>query len=575
MKRLLKFFNGCKKECALAPLFKMLEALLELFVPLVIKKIIDDGIAAGNSAAVIRMCLLLAALALAGLLLSVSAQFFAAKAAVSFTAALRSELFGHIMDFGCPEADALGTSTLITRLSDDAELVQNGVNLTLRLLLRSPFVVFGAVIMAFTVDKPSALVFAGTVPVLAAVVFGIMLGAMPLYKTVRKKLDAVLTSVKEALGGVRVIRAFGLEKTEQREFERLAAEHFYAEKKAGGISALMNPATYILINIAVVALIYTGAVRVDAGALTQGAVVALYNYMAQILTELIKLADLIISISKALTGAGRIADVLDKKSSLTYPERSAEPDPSAPAVRFDRVCARYGGSGENSLDNISFTLKKGESLGVAGATGSGKTTLVNLIPRFYDAYSGCVEIFGNNVKDYSNEALSRLVAVVPQRAVLFSGTIRDNLRWGCENASDEDMYRALEAAQALDIVSPLNGGLDRRVEQRGGNLSGGQRQRLTVARALLKKAPILILDDSSSALDPATDLRMRKAIRELAYSPCVITVSQRSFPVAECDRILVLEDGGAASYGTHGELLEKSPVYAELNALSVKGGAGA
>lgn len=564
MKRLLKYFDGYKKECALAPLFKMLEALLELFVPLVVKRIIDVGIAGGDTGYILRMCLLLAGLALAGLLLSVTAQFFAARAAVGFSSALRSSLFKHILSFGYPETDSLGTPSLITRMTDDINLVQSGVNLTLRLLLRSPFVVFGAVIMAFTVDTRSALVFAGTVPVLSVVVFGVMLGTMPLYKTVRGKLDGVVSSARQALSGVRVIRAFGLEEKEEGDFRERTSAHFAAERRAGRISALMNPVTYVLINIAVILLIRTGALRVDAGVLTQGAVVALYNYMSQILVELIKLADLIISISKALTGANRIADVLDQKCSITCPEKGAEPDYTAPAVEFTDVSLRYGGNKEDSVEHISFSARAGTSLGIVGSTGSGKSTLVNLIPRFYDATGGEVKLFGHNVKDYDAATLAGLTAVVPQKAVLFAGTIRENLRWGKEDATEEEMLAALKTAQALDIIKAKSLGLDEKIEAGGKNLSGGQRQRLTIARALLKKAPILLLDDASSALDPATDLRLRRALAALDPKPCVVIVSQRAAAVAECDHILVLEDGGILAEGTHDTLRAECETYKEF-----------
>lgn len=572
MKRLLKYFNGSKKECALAPLFKMLEALLELFVPLVIKKIIDVGIAGSDNAYTAKMCLLMAGLALAGLIMSVTAQFFAAKAAVSFSARLRSELFSHILSLGHTEADTLGTPSLITRMTDDMTLVQNGVNLTLRLLLRSPFVVFGAMIMAFTVDKTSAVVFAGTIPVLSVVVFGIMLGTMPMYKTARKKLDGVVRSARQALSGVRVIRALGLESEQEREFKELTASHFEAEKKAGRISALMNPVTYVLINLAVILLIRTGALRVDSGVLTQGAVVALYNYISQILVELIKLADLIISISKALTGANRIADVLEIKPSLTYPEQGAQPDFSAPAVCFENVCMRYSGNKEDLLKNVGFRAAPGTFTGIIGSTGSGKSTLASLIPRFYDATGGNIRLFGHDIKDYSRDTLDRLVAAVPQRAVLFAGTVRENLMWGCETATDELLMSALETAQATDIIRPEKGGLDAVVEQGGKNFSGGQRQRLTIARALLKKSPILILDDSSSALDPVTDMRLRKALHGLENAPCVILISQRASAVKACDNILVLEDGELTAQGSHDVLLNTCETYAELNALSEKGG---
>lgn len=575
MKRLLKYFNGLKKECALAPLFKMLEATLELFVPLVVKRIIDTGIAANDRTYITRMCLLMALLALAGLLMSVTAQYFAAKAAVGFSCRLRSALFRHILSFGYSEADMLGTPSLITRMTDDINLVQNGVNLTLRLLLRSPFVVFGAVIMAFTVDARSAVVFAGTVPVLSVIVFGIMLGTMPLYKTVRKKLDGVLTDARQALSGVRVIRAFGLEENTEKNFRTKTSEHFSAEKKAGRISALMNPLTYVLVNTAVILLIYRGAVRVNSGALTQGAVVALYNYMGQILVELIKLADLIISISKALTGAGRIADVLDMTCSVTYPQNSEQPDFDSPAVELNGVSLRYVGSRENAVENICFTARPGSFTGIIGATGSGKTTVASLIARFYDPAQGEVKVFGHNVKEYSAQKLSELVALVPQKAVLFSGTLRDNLKWGNENATDEEMLSALKTAQAEDIILSKTNGLDCETEQSGKNFSGGQRQRLTIARALLKKSPILILDDSSSALDPATDLRLRRSLRTLENAPCVVIISQRASAVSSCDNIIVLEDGKISAQGTHDELMKTCEAYSELYALSEKGGARA
>lgn len=564
MKKLLKYFKGYKKECVLAPLFKMLEAILELFVPLAVKKIIDVGIAGGDSGYILKMCLVLGTLGLAGLLMSVCAQFFAAKAAVGFSSRLRGSLFAHIMSFGYPEADSLGTDTLITRMTDDIDLVQNGVNLTLRLLLRSPFVVFGAVIMAYTVEKSSLQVFGATVPLLSVAVFGIMLGTMPLYRAVRRKLDGVTSGARQNLSGVRVIRAFGLEEKEIADFKRRTEEHFSAEKRAGRISALLNPVTYVLINLAVIVLIYTGAIKVNTGLITQGAVVALYNYMSQILVELIKLADLIISISKALTGANRISDVLSRETSVRFPEKGAVPDFSASALEFRNVSMRYGKNSENSLESISFTVNPGETFGIVGSTGSGKTSIVNLIPGFYSANEGQVRIFGNDIRDYSQKELSRLVAVVPQKAVLFSGTIRDNLKWGNENATDEDIYNALKIAQAENVVSSKKNGLDEQVEEGGKNFSGGQRQRLTIARALLKNAPILILDDSSSALDGATDLRLRTALKNLPGKPCVILISQRATCLTQCSSIAVLENGKIEAVGTHEELLTNSGIYREF-----------
>lgn len=559
-----KYINGFKKEAVFAPLFKMLEALLELFVPLVVSAIIDNGIGTGSSAYVFRMCALLASLGLAGLLFSVTAQYFAAKAAVGFSAALRSDLFGHVSSLSYPDIDRLGASTLITRLTGDVNQVQNGLNLTLRLLMRSPFVVFGAMIMAFTVDKVSAFTFVGTIPVLAVVISSVMLVSIKLHKTVQTGLDGVTGETKSALGGVRVIRAFGREADGVKRFERVNGVLTAAAEKAGNISALINPVTYVIINAALIILIKTGAVRASKGLLTSGEVVALYNYMGQILVELIKLADLIINITKSLASADRIKAVMSVKPSVVCPESGADPDKNAPAVEFDGVSFSYPGAGDRSLDGISFKIMQGEKIGIIGATGSGKTTLVNLIPRFYDPKEGTVKLFGNDVKSYSADTLSKLTAVVPQKAVLFRGTVKDNLLWGNKNAGDEEIVAALETAQARDITDGKKNGINAVTEEEGKNFSGGQKQRLTVARALLKKAPVLILDDSSSALDAATDAAMRKALASLEYSPAVITVSQRIASVKSCDRIFVTDDGRLVGTGTHERLLENCPVYREI-----------
>ena len=562
-----------KAETVLAPLFKMFEALLELFVPLVVKKIIDVGIGNGDGSYVLKMCVLLSFIAFVGLGFSITAQYFSAKAAVGFSSELRYSLFAHIGKLSYAEIDTLGTSKLIARMTSDINQIQNGINLTLRLLLRSPFVVFGAMIMAFTVDKTSAVTFAGTIPALSVVVFAIMLGTVPLYKTVQKHLDSVLSKTRSTLTGVRVLRAFT---TEKRDIEDYTAKNtllLEAQKRAAKFSSLLNPLTYVIINAAVIILIYTGAVRVEAGFITTGAVVALYNYMSQILVELIKLANLIITITKAVASSNRVSEILDTVPSLHFPENSAVPDFNENAVEFRNVSFAYKNAGANSLDNISFTAKKGEKIGIIGSTGSGKSTLINLIPRFYDAADGEIRLFGNPVNAYSEDQLNRLTAVVAQRAVLFSGTIRENLLWGNSAATDEEIGTALKTAQAEDIILSKSKGLDETVEEGGKNFSGGQKQRLTIARALIKNAPILILDDSASALDFATDLKLRRALNELPDSPTVFIVSQRTSSVMSCDKIIVMEDGEAESIGTHEELLKTSSVYREIH-NSLAGGEG-
>ncbi len=564
LKRLIRYLKNYKLETVLAPLFKMLEALLELFVPLVVKEIIDGGISSGDVTYILKMCMLLALLAFVGLAFSITAQYFAAKAAVGFSSELRYSLFSHIEKLNYAEIDSIGTSKLITRMTGDVNQVQNGVNLTLRLLLRSPFVVFGAMIMAFTIDTGSAMIFAGTISVLSVVVFAIMLGSVPLYKTVQKRLDSVLEKTRSTLTGVRVLRAFGTEERDREDFRNRNSLLLSAQRTAGRVSALLNPLTYVLINIAIAVLIYTGAIRVEAGILSQGAVVALYNYMSQILVELIKLANLIITITKSFASANRISEVFAENPSLIYPETSAEPDFSAPAVEFRNVSFTYKNAGERSLADISFTVKKGEKTGIIGSTGSGKSTLINLIPRFYDVSEGEIYIFGNPITSYSEKVLGSLISIVPQKAVLFSGTIKQNLLWGNKNASEEEIYEAIKTAQAEDIIASKTKGLEEELSEGGKNLSGGQKQRLTIARALIKKSPILILDDSASALDLATDLKLRKAIAALPDSPTVFIVSQRTSSVMTCDKIIVMEDGETEAAGTHSELLSGSKVYKEI-----------
>lgn len=559
MKKLLVYLKDYIKESILGPLFKLLEALFELFVPLVIAAIIDTGIENGDTGYIIKMCLVLVLLGFVGLAFSITAQYFAAKASVGFVSKIRHVLFGHIQSLSYSELDQIGTSTLITRMTSDMNQVQNGMNLALRLLLRSPFVVFGAMIMAFTIDVPSAMIFVYVTIVLLIVVFGIMLGSIPLYKKVQQKLDAVMTVTRENLTGVRVIRAFCKEDEETDDFINKNNELTASQKFVGKISALMNPVTYVIINLAIIRLIHTGAVRVEAGILTQGAVVALYNYMSQILVELIKLANLIINITKSIACGNRIQAVLDIKPDLESGNCSCNEG----SVEFDHVNLRYKNAGADSLSDITFTAAKGETIGIIGGTGSGKSSLVNLIPRFYDAASGEVKVGGVNVKDMDVEQLREKIGVVPQKAVLFHGTIRENMQWGVTNASDDEIMEAIEAAQGLDVIK-AKGGLDCEIEQGGKNLSGGQRQRLTIARALVKKPEILILDDSASALDFATDAALRKSLRELDYHPTVFIVSQRTSSIQHADRIIVLDDGAAVGIGTHDELMKSCSVYQEI-----------
>ena len=566
MKKLLIYLKDYKIESVLAPLFKMLEALFELFVPIVMARVIDVGIPLGDRNYVIRMCLIMLLLGLIGLICSITAQYFSAKAACGFAAKLRHSLFEHIQSLSFTEMDTIGTSTLITRMTSDVNQVQNGVNMFLRLFMRSPFIVFGAMIAAFTIDVKSALVFAAAVPLLAVIVFTIMYVTIPLYKRVQSKLDKVLGITRENLTGVRVIRAFHKEDGETERFEEANGDLSSLQIFVGKISALMNPATYAVVNLSIVAIIWVGGIRVNTGAISQGEVVALINYMSQILVELIKLANLIVLINKAIACGNRVQSVFEIKSSMSdEPNIGSVPAGiSETAVEFNDVCLRYGASEEDSLSNISFTVKKGETVGIIGGTGSGKSSVVNMIPRFYDAFSGQVMVDGINVKDYPLFTLRQKVGVVPQKAVLFNGTIRENLLWGNENASDEDIYEALKISQAIDVVEGRRKGLDSEVAQGGKNFSGGQRQRLTIARALVRKPEILILDDSASALDFATDAALRKAIREMENSPTVFIVSQRASSIQYADKIIVLDDGRIAGIGSHDSLLESCGVYQEI-----------
>ena len=561
MKKLLKYMRGYGKECVLGPLFKLLEATFELFVPLVVASIVDTGIANQDTGYILKMCGVMIALGIIGLVCAVTAQYFAAGAAVGFASRLRHAVMEHILGLSYSQIDRLGTSTLITRLTSDINQVQNGVNLALRLLLRSPFVVFGAMIMAFTIDFDSALTFAVLIPVLCLVVFGIMLITMPMYKRVQASLDKVTSATRQNLTGVRVLRAFCMEDAEIEQFSAQTGDLTQKQVGAGRISALMNPMTFVIVNLAVVVLVHVGALKVEGGILTQGLVIALYNYMSQILVELIKMANLIITMTKAAACGGRIADILDQQPSQEDGAVQAE---VSGAVEFKNVTARYSATGEPSLENISFRAEPGQTIGIIGGTGSGKTTLVNLIPRLYDAAEGEVLIDGKNVKDFDAVALRRQIGIVPQKAVLFKGTIRQNLLWGREGATDEELWTALDTAQAREVVKSKENELDALVEQGGVNFSGGQRQRLTIARALVRKPKILILDDSASALDYATDAALRMAIRNMPDAPTTFIVSQRAASVRYADHIIVLDDGIIAGQGTHDSLLESCAVYQEI-----------
>jgi ABC-type multidrug transport system fused ATPase/permease subunit len=553
--------HGLGKECALAPLFKLLEATFELFIPLVVASIVDKGILENQRGHIINMCLVMVLLGVIGLVCAVTAQFFAAKAAVGFAARLRHAVMKRLLGLSYAQIDTIGSATMVTRMTSDINQVQNGVNLTLRLLLRSPFVVFGAMIMAFTIDFQAALVFAGVIPVLCIVVFGIMLITMPMYKRVQSKLDAVTAATRQNLSGVRVLRAFCMEEAQAEAFEEKTGSLNHEQVNAGRISALLNPITFVIINLAVILLIHAGAIKVEAGLLTQGMVVALYNYMSQILVELVKMANLIITMTKAVACANRIQTVLEIPADTA---NGAEKRTLSGQVTFRNVTARYSGSGASSLEGISFTALPGQTIGIIGGTGAGKTTLVNLIPGFYSAAEGAVLLDGTNVSEFDPESLRSQIGIVPQKAQLFQGTIRENLLWGNENASDADLWTALETAQAREVVKDKPGELDAKVAQGGTNLSGGQRQRLTIARALVRKPKILILDDSASALDYATDASLRMAIRSMPHSPTTFIVSQRAASVRYADLILVLDDGALVGAGTHDELLANCPVYQEI-----------
>ena len=565
MKKLASYLKRYTKESILAPLFKLLEVVFDLMVPLVVARMINIGVAGNDRGYMVRCFLILILMALLGLAASITAQFFAAKASTGFAADLRQAVFDHIQGFSFTELDTLGADTMITRLTDDINQVQTGVNMGLRLLLRSPFVVFGAMIMAFTIDVSCAWVFAVVIPVLFVAVFAIMLSSIPLYRKAQSALDRVTCLTRENLTGVRVIRAFCREDHSVREFDESSQALTKLNEFVGKISALLNPLTYVLINLAAVVLIDRAALRVNIGSIAQGDVVALNNYMLQITVELIKLASLIITLTKSMACAGRVAGVLEQPTSMTYSEKNAQPRENGDeAVRFDHVNFTYRNAGAPSLTDISFCAGKGQTVGIIGGTGSGKSTLISLIPRFYDAASGTVCLDGCNVKEYTQEALCRKVAVVQQRSVLFQGTIRDNLRWGNENASDEELWQALEVAQAREIVEGKEGQLDFRLEQGGRNLSGGQKQRLSIARALVKKPEILILDDSSSALDFATDAALRSAIHGLGSGVTTFLVSQRIACIRQADQILVLDNGSLAGVGTHEELLESCGLYQEI-----------
>lgn len=601
MKKILPYFKPYKVQSILGPLFKLLEATFELIVPLIVSLIVDKGLGMqaadktypdANKAYIVRMCIVLGVFGLVGLACAVTAQYFAAKAATGVSTEVRKALFVKLQSLSYSDMDTLGTSSMLTRMTGDVNQLQSGINMALRLFLRSPFIVFGAMIMAFFIDPPSAAVFAVAIPILSAAVFAVMLVCMPLYKKSQAKLDKVLLSTRENLTGARVLRAFCKEEDERAQFSERNGDLTKSQKFVGGISALMNPLTYVILNAAIIALIYVGGVRVNLGHLSQGKVLALYNLMTQILVELIKLANLIVTVTKSAACGSRIESVLDMKSSLELfsggekgtsdganeeektsvaaavgdcdtlkTQSGAEAD--AAFVVFDRVSMRYKGGGANSLTDIDFSLRRGETVGVIGGTGSGKTTLVNLVPHFYDVTEGSVKVAGRDVRAYDPKALRDKIGVVPQRAVLFKGTIRENLKWGKADATDEELMEAAKTAQAEKVIAD-KGGLDAPVEQGGKNFSGGQKQRLTIARALVRRPEILILDDSASALDYATDAALRRALKTLDYSPTVFVVSQRTSAMNGADKIVVLDEGRAVGIGTHEELLKTCPVYKEI-----------
>ncbi len=578
MKIYLRFLRAYPKESIIAPLFKLLEAIFDLCVPLVVAAIIDRGIANGDKPFIWKMCLLLVGLAVVGLTCALIAQYFSAKAAVGTATRLRHELFAHIQSFTYAQTDRVGTSTMITRMTSDINQLQTGVNMTLRLLLRSPIIVFGATIMAFGISSGLALIFVAAIPLLSVVVFGVMLGGIPLYRRVQSRLDRVTGVTRENLAGARVIRAFCKEDEEIDRFRSVNCEQTSLQNKAGMLTAIMNPVTYVLVNFAVILLIQQGAFAVEAGHITQGEVVALVNYMGQILVELVKLASSIFTVTKAVACGNRIGAILDMPAGMTViPDENGVPhaDPAAPAVVFAGVSLTYGKSGAPALSGVDFSVERGKTVGIIGGTGSGKSTLVNLIPRFYDATEGRVSVFGRDVRCYEPTALRERIGVVPQKAELFKGTIRSNLCWGKENATDDELWAALTAAQAADFVREKDGGLDAPVEQAGRNFSGGQRQRLTIARALIGSPDILILDDSASALDFVTDARLRSALRTLEPRPTTFIISQRTSSIHAADLILVLDDGCVVGMGTHEDLLSMCEVYREIHESQFKGGENA
>ena len=566
MKHLYPYLRRFRKESILAPLFKMLEATFDLLVPMVVADIIKVGIAGGDTTYIWTRCGLLVLMALIGLLCSFTAQYFAARAAIGTSTGLRHELMAHIQSLSFSELDTLGVSTLITRMTSDVNQVQNGLNMFLRLFLRSPFIVAGAMIAAFTIDTQIALIFLAAIPVLAVIVFGIMRITSPMYKTVQSRLDAVTGATRENLSGVRVVRAFGREDAEEENFVQQNASLNAMQLKVGRIAALMNPLTYVVVNLGIIGILYFGANKIGSGALLSGDVVALVNYMSQILVELVKLANLVVLLTRAIASMGRVSQVLDTPSTMAFPEKPVSADAASDvAVAFDHVSLRYQGAGAESLSDVTFTAKKGQTIGVIGGTGSGKTTLVSLIPRFYDATKGQVTLLGQPITAYSKEELNRHVAVVMQKAQLFKGTIRSNLLWGNENATDEELWHALSIAQSEDFVRQKPGKLDDPVEQGGRNLSGGQRQRLTIARALVGHPDILILDDSASALDYATDAALRKALRTLPAETTLFIVSQRTSSLRHADQIIVLDDGHVVGIGKHDTLMQTCEVYREIH----------
>lgn len=566
MKHLYPYLRRFRKESILAPLFKMLEATFDLLVPMVVADIIKVGIASGDTTYIWTRCGLLVLMALIGLLCSFTAQYFAARAAIGTSTGLRHELMAHIQSLSFSELDTLGVSTLITRMTSDVNQVQNGLNMFLRLFLRSPFIVAGAMIAAFTIDTQIALIFLAAIPVLAVIVFGIMRITSPMYKTVQSRLDAVTGATRENLSGVRVVRAFGREDAEEENFVQQNGSLNAMQLKVGRIAALMNPLTYVVVNLGIIGILYFGANKIGSGALLSGDVVALVNYMSQILVELVKLANLVVLLTRAIASMGRVSQVLDTPSTMSFPEKPVSADAASDvAVAFDHVSLRYQGAGAESLSDVTFTAKKGQTIGVIGGTGSGKTTLVSLIPRFYDATKGQVTLLGQPITAYSKDELNRHVAVVMQKAQLFKGTIRSNLLWGNENATDEELWHALSIAQSEDFVRQKPGKLDDPVEQGGRNLSGGQRQRLTIARALVGHPDILILDDSASALDYATDAALRKALRTLPAETTLFIVSQRTSSLRHADQIIVLDDGHVVGIGTHDTLMQTCEVYREIH----------